>query len=78
MRLHCVNVISKKDEELKQARMQIGNMSPSMVFFFFPLSMVDGFSRRKKSYGGKNKTRTGRNGSQERERIAEEKESASW
>ena len=40
--------------------------------------MVDGFSRRKKSHGGKNKTGTGRNGSQERERIAEEKESASW
>lgn len=40
--------------------------------------MVDGFSRRKESYGGKNKTRAGRNGSQERERIAEEKESASW
>ncbi|CBK20174.2 uncharacterized protein [Blastocystis hominis] len=43
IRLHCVNVISKKDEELKQARMQIGN----------------GFPGRKESHGGKNKTRTG-------------------
>ena len=41
------------------------------------LSMVDGFPGRKESHGGKNKTRTGRNGSQKGERIAKEKESAS-